>query len=96
MKVCKFMLTTVSHAKFQVVVDACHADPQAPAITQAEHNHALILQQALHYIPNPNTEMTTKNVAMRLGQQLLDQVQTHYFKVCKLWFKVTFSNISAI
>ncbi|KAK3094503.1 hypothetical protein FSP39_002606 [Pinctada imbricata] len=73
MKICKFMLTTVSHAKFQVVVDACQADPQSPAITAAEHNHAVILQQALHFIPNPNTEMTMRNVAMRLGQQLLDQ-----------------------
>jgi len=74
MKMCKLMLTTVSHAKFQVVVDACNADPQSPAITAAEHNHAVILQQALQYIPNPTSEFTTKNVAMRLGQQLLDQV----------------------
>ncbi|OWF40886.1 probable ubiquitin carboxyl-terminal hydrolase FAF-X isoform X2 [Mizuhopecten yessoensis] len=73
MKVCKLMLTTVSHAKFQVVVDACNADPQSPNITAAEHNHAVILQQALQYIPNPTSEFTTKNVAMRLGQQLLDQ-----------------------
>lgn len=51
MKICKLMLTTVSHAKFQVVVEACSADPQSPNITQAEHSHALILQQALQFIP---------------------------------------------
>lgn len=74
MKICKLMLTTVSHAKFQVVVEACSADPQSPNITQAEHSHALILQQALQFIPNPGAEVMTRTVGLRLGQQLLDQV----------------------
>lgn len=73
MKICKLMLTTVSHAKFQVVVEACSADPQSPNITQAEHSHALILQQALQFIPNPGAEVMTRTVGLRLGQQLLDQ-----------------------
>lgn len=79
MKICKLMLTTVSHAKFQVVVHACNADPQAPDITTAEHNHAVLLQQALQYIPSPQSEFTTKSVAMKIAQQLLDQVELTLF-----------------
>lgn len=86
------MLTTVSHAKFQVVVEACSADPQSPNITQAEHSHALILQQALQFIPNPGAEVMTRTVGLRLGQQLLDQVRarkkTHsltYDELCSMY-----------
>lgn len=92
MKICKLMLTTVSHAKFQVVVEACSADPQSPNITQAEHSHALILQQALQFIPNPGAEVMTRTVGLRLGQQLLDQVRarkkTHsltYDELCSMY-----------
>lgn len=96
MKICKLMLTTVSHAKFQVVVEACSADPQSPNITQAEHSHALILQQALQFIPNPGAEVMTRMVGLRLGQQLLDQVTEfeliytfHSFK----WWHLTFHTL---
>ena len=75
MKICKIMLTTVLNAKLQVVIDACNADPQSPPnITQQEHSHAVLIQQALQFIPNPTSEIMTKNVAMRLGQHLTDQV----------------------
>lgn len=75
LKMCKLMLTVVGYAKLQVVVDACN-EPRCPPITSAEHSHAVILQQALHHIPNQTTEFTTRNVAIRLGQQLAEQV--HY------------------
>lgn len=71
---CKLMLTVVGYAKLQVVVDACSNEPRGPPITPAEHSHAVILQQALHHIPNHSTEFTTRNVAIRLGQQLAEQV----------------------
>ena len=58
----------------QVVVDACSQEPRGAPITSAEHSHAVILQQALHHIPNHSTEFTTRNVAIRLGQQLAEQV----------------------
>lgn len=74
LKICKLMLTVVGHAKVQAVIDACSADPQIPTVSAAEHSHAVILQQALHHIPHPNSEFTTRNVAMRLGQQLGDAV----------------------
>ncbi|KAK3596917.1 hypothetical protein CHS0354_031696 [Potamilus streckersoni] len=73
LKICKLMLTTVGYAKLQVVVDACSNDSHSPGVTAAEHSHAVILQTALHHIPNHTTEFTTRNVAIRLGQQLLDQ-----------------------
>ena len=68
------MLTVVGYAKLQVVVDACSNEPRGPPITTQEHGHAVILQQALHHIPNHTTEFTTRNVAIRLGQQLAEQV----------------------
>lgn len=75
MKICKIMLTTVLNAKLQVVIDACNADPQSPNVTQQEHSHAVLIQQALQFIPNQQSEIMTKNVAMRLGQHLTDQVR---------------------
>ena len=74
LKICKLMLTAVGYAKLQVVVDACSIEPRGPPITAAEHSHAVILQQALHHIPNHSTEFTTRNIAIRLGQQLADKV----------------------
>ncbi|XP_067668544.1 ubiquitin carboxyl-terminal hydrolase 9X-like [Haliotis asinina] len=73
LKVCKLMLTTVGHAKVQVVVDACHAESQVPAVSVVEHNQAAALQQALLHIPSPDAEFTTRNVALRLGQNLGEQ-----------------------
>ena len=77
LKMCKLMLTVVGYAKLQVVVDACSNSPEQrnPPITSAEHSHAVILQQALHHIPNHTTEFTTRNVAIRQGQQLAEQVR---------------------
>jgi len=58
----------------QVVVDACSEESRGAPITSAEHRHAMILQRALHHIPNHSTEFTTRNVAIRLGQKLAEQV----------------------
>ncbi|XP_041351568.1 probable ubiquitin carboxyl-terminal hydrolase FAF-X isoform X2 [Gigantopelta aegis] len=73
LKVCKLMLTTVGHAKVQVVVDACHSESQVAPVSVLEHNQAAALQQALIYIPSPDSEFTTRSVAMRLGQHLGEQ-----------------------
>lgn len=69
------MLTTVGHARVQVVVDACNSESQVPAVSVAEHNQAAALQQALHYIPAPESEFTTRGVATRLGQHMGEQVK---------------------
>ena len=73
-KVCKLLLTAVGHAEVQVVAEACQSDSAQPP-TPYVHQHALVLQQALHHIPNPNAECMTRNVAIRLGQQLGEQVK---------------------
>ena len=74
LKTCKLLLTAVGHAHVQVVAIACNSDSQVPPVTASVHNHAVVLQQALHHIPNPNAECMTRNVAMHLGQNLGDQV----------------------
>ena len=74
LKICKLMLTTVAHAKVQVVVDACSAESQAPQVTVQEHHQAAALQQALHFIPTPESEFTLRSVATRLGQHMGEQV----------------------
>ena len=74
LKMCKLMLTTVAHAKVQVVVDACSAESQGPPISVQEHHQAAALQQALHFIPTPESEFTLRGVATRLGQHMGEQV----------------------
>ena len=74
LKICKLMLTTVAHAKVQVVVEACSAESQGPPITVQEHHQAAALQQALHFIPTPESEFTLRGVATRLGQHMGEQV----------------------
>lgn len=72
---CKLLLATVGHAQVQVVADACsqpgsQGTSEASGITHAQHNHAVVLQNALPFIPNPNSECMTAYVAGRLGQFL--------------------------
>ena len=60
-----------------MVADACQA-PDTPsgssAVSAAVHNHAVVLQQALVHVPNPNAECMTRNVAIKIGQHLGKQV----------------------
>lgn len=53
--------------------------PTSPAldylqINQATHDQALVLQSALQNIPNPASECMLRNVAIRLAQQISDEV----------------------
>ncbi len=43
-------------------------------INQATHDQALVLQSALQNIPNPASECMLRNVAIRLAQQISDEV----------------------
>ena len=67
LKTVKLMLTTVAHAKVQVVVDAVSesSNQQSPNITAQQHHAAAALQQALHFIPTPESEYTLRSVASR-------------------------------
>ncbi|UYV75295.1 USP9X [Cordylochernes scorpioides] len=55
LKICKLVLTTVEHCLVQA-----DTDPMRVAI----------LQQAIHHIPNPNSDYMVRNVAMRLASLL--------------------------
>lgn len=43
-------------------------------INQATHDQAVVLQTALQNIPNPTSECMLRNVAIRLAQQISDEV----------------------
>ena len=80
LKICKLLVTCVGHAQVQMVADACQT-PDAPpgttasAVSPAVHKHAVLLQQALLHVPNPNAECMTRNVASKIGQHLGKQVR---------------------
>ncbi|XP_066267004.1 ubiquitin carboxyl-terminal hydrolase 9X-like isoform X4 [Branchiostoma lanceolatum] len=77
LKVGKLMLTTVGYAMVQHVAEACQPDsPHSGTVSASAHNHAIVLQQALHHIPNPNAECMLRNVALRLGQQCVEDAMT--------------------
>ena len=69
MKLSKLLFTVIGHAQVNIVAEAMNtSDPsvQIP-FSPSVHNAAVVLQQALMYIPNPNTECMLKNVAVRLA-----------------------------
>lgn len=48
--------------------------PGGSGIPASTHTQALVLQEALHHIPNPSSDCMVRNVASRLAQSLHDQV----------------------
>merc|ERR1740137_360985 len=44
------------------------------SVSASTHTQALVLQEALHHIPNPASDCMVRNVAARLAQSLHDQV----------------------
>ena len=78
------MLTSVAQAVVQSVVHnvTCQAE-NSTKVASSTHAHAVILQHALHHIPNPNADCMLRSVASRLAQQLLEQV-SNIFRFCYL------------
>lgn len=77
LKMAKLLLTVVGYAQVTVVAEAIQpSDPSCspPPISASAHNAAVILQQALQYIPNPGTECMLRNMAVRLATHLSSQV----------------------
>ncbi|KAG1670256.1 putative ubiquitin carboxyl-terminal hydrolase FAF-X [Nymphon striatum] len=75
LKISKFLLTTVAHATVIVVAEAC-SQPESTTlrpVSPAQHSHAVVLQQALHHIPNASAECMIRNVSVRLAQSLSNQ-----------------------
>ncbi|XP_071949723.1 ubiquitin carboxyl-terminal hydrolase 9X-like isoform X2 [Antedon mediterranea] len=80
LKVGKLMLTTLGYAKITAVAESLQQDMTGQSSTQttpAAHNQALVLQQALQGIPNPNSECVLRNIAIRLGRHVADEASSH-------------------
>lgn len=61
-------------------------------INQATHDQAVVLQNALQNIPNPTSECMLRNVAIRLAQQISDEVSEflsvpHFIFFCSIFVK---------
>ena len=79
LKMSKLLLTVVGYAQVTVVAEAIQpSDPSCspPPISASAHNAAVILQQALQYIPNPATECMLRNMAVRLAGHLSNLVSS--------------------
>uniref|UniRef100_A0A8C5CNL1 ubiquitinyl hydrolase 1 n=1 Tax=Gadus morhua TaxID=8049 RepID=A0A8C5CNL1_GADMO len=79
LKIAKLLLTAVGFGHVKAVAEACQPNtegsvPVSP-INQATHDQALVLQSALQNIPNPASECMLRNVAIRLAQQISDEVR---------------------
>ena len=70
LKIAKLVLTVVGYAQVTVVAEAIQPSCSLPSISTSAHNAAIILQQALQYIPNPGTECMLRNMAVRLAGHL--------------------------
>ncbi|XP_028290960.1 ubiquitin carboxyl-terminal hydrolase 9X isoform X4 [Gouania willdenowi] len=90
LKIAKLLLTAVGFGHVKAVAEACQPNaegniPVSP-INQATHDQALVLQSALQNIPNPASECMLRNVAIRLAQQISDEVTKslgNFFQVSK-------------
>ena len=63
----------MGYAQVTVVAEAIRTpvDGSAPtSIPVSVHSAAVVLQQALQHIPNPNLDCVLRNVAVRLGQHM--------------------------
>ena len=71
LKLSKFLLTVAGHSLFFLVVES-QQPSSSTRVTDATHNHAVMLQQALQAgIPCPS-EVNIRQAVTRLGQQLLE------------------------
>ncbi|XP_056292236.1 probable ubiquitin carboxyl-terminal hydrolase FAF-X isoform X3 [Pseudoliparis swirei] len=88
LKIGKLLLTAVGFGHVKAVAEACQPNaegniPVSP-INQATHDQALVLQSALQNIPNPASECMLRNVAIRLAQQISDEVtENNFFQASK-------------
>lgn len=75
------MFTTAGYAKLAAAQEAYQSDPNTgPTMSQAAHTQAIILQQALQHIPNPTTECMLRNVAIKLGRSVSEDVSTAEYR----------------
>ena len=72
-----------------MVAEAFQAGGESPTISAQTHNQAVVLQQALHTIPSPNSECMMRSVASKIGHQLGAEV-TNITKTIVTILKVVF------
>ena len=71
LKICKLLFCVAGQSLVHMVIEACQPDSKT-SVSSAVHNQAVVLQQALHQIPNPNQESTLRNISTRLANHLLE------------------------
>ncbi|XP_038658038.1 probable ubiquitin carboxyl-terminal hydrolase FAF-X isoform X1 [Scyliorhinus canicula] len=81
LKIAKLLLTAVGFGHVRAVAEAfqpvVEGSSTVSPINHATHSQAVVLQNALHNIPNPTSECMLRNVAIRLAQQISDEALTH-------------------
>lgn len=81
LKIAKLLLTAVGYGHVRAVAEAfqpvVEGSSNVSPINHATHSQAVVLQNALHSIPNPTSECMLRNVAIRLAQQISDEALTH-------------------
>ena len=76
LKMSKFLFSVAGYSLVHMVADACQPD-SSTSVTPATHNQAVVLQQAMHHVPNPSTEMMVRNFAQRVAPSLLGVGSAH-------------------
>lgn len=65
------MFTAVAFAHITVVAEALQRDSSKDlTVSPAQHNYAVVLQQAVQHIPNTYYEYVLRSIAIKLGQTL--------------------------
>ncbi|XP_072369964.1 ubiquitin carboxyl-terminal hydrolase 9X [Scyliorhinus torazame] len=86
LKIAKLLLTAVGFGHVRAVAEAfqpvVEGSSTVSPINHATHSQAVVLQNALHNIPNPTSECMLRNVAIRLAQQISDEASKYIPDIC--------------
>ncbi|XP_078265313.1 ubiquitin carboxyl-terminal hydrolase 9X isoform X4 [Rhinoraja longicauda] len=86
LKIAKLLLTAVGYGHVRAVAEAfqpvVEGSSTVSPINHATHSQAVVLQNALHNIPNPTSECMLRNVAIRLAQQISDEASKYIPDIC--------------
>lgn len=78
LKISKFLFTSIAFAHITVVADALQKNTgKEITVSNAQHNYAVFLQQAVQHIPNTYHEYVIRSLAVKLGQTLGNRAINH-------------------
>uniref|UniRef100_A0A4W3IDV3 ubiquitinyl hydrolase 1 n=1 Tax=Callorhinchus milii TaxID=7868 RepID=A0A4W3IDV3_CALMI len=80
LKIAKVLLTAVGYGHVRAVAEAFQ--PVVEGSSTVSPVQAVVLQNALHNIPNPTSECMLRNVAIRLAQQISDEASKYIPDIC--------------